>query len=141
MGDGCVEEGEVDYRYMPDPDLGAVLIGEVSDSVRGLEAYHDSLLLQELIQRIRHTLPALPDETTQMLVDNPKYGMLMKDAKNLLRLDTGDRLDYYLEVVDILHQQTTADERSSMKLGRVAGNWWVKLTSARSYPAWRAFIH
>ncbi|KAF2147227.1 uncharacterized protein K452DRAFT_217956 [Aplosporella prunicola CBS 121167] len=99
------KEGEVDYRYMPDPDLGAVLIGE------------------ELIQRIRHTLPALPDEITQMLVDNPKYGMLMKDAKNLLRLDTGDRLDYYLEVVDILHQQTTADERSSMKLGRVAGNW------------------
>ncbi|KAF4536181.1 Glutamyl-tRNA b subunit protein [Lasiodiplodia theobromae] len=98
------KEGEVDYRYMPDPDLGPVVVGE------------------DLVQHLRDTLPALPDETVQMLMD-PKYGLSMKDAKTLVGLDTGDRLDYYFDVVKILNEQTTPEEQASLKLGKAAGNW------------------
>ncbi|KAL1616548.1 hypothetical protein SLS54_008283 [Diplodia seriata] len=101
------KEGEVDYRYMPDPDLGPVVVGE------------------DLVRHLRGTLPALPDETVDMLVVDPRYGLSMKDAKTLVGLDTGDRLDYYFDVVEELNRQTTADEQASLKLGKAAGNWYV----------------
>ncbi|EKG22428.1 Aspartyl/glutamyl-tRNA amidotransferase subunit B-related protein [Macrophomina phaseolina MS6] len=99
------KEGEVDYRYMPDPDLGPVVVGE------------------DLVACLRASLPPLPDETVTMLVEDARYGLSVKDAKTLVGLDTGDRLDYYFDVVELLHQQTTAEERASMKLGKAAGNW------------------
>ncbi|GME39602.1 Glutamyl-tRNA b subunit protein [Neofusicoccum parvum] len=119
------KEGEVDYRYMPDPDLGPVVVGE------------------DLVQHLRDSLPALPDETVQTLIDNPRYGLTIKDAKTLVGLDTGDRLDYYFDVVEILNQQTTPEEQASMKLGKAAGNWVLMelgglVTSADIY--WSADI-
>ncbi|KAL1634815.1 hypothetical protein SLS58_010558 [Diplodia intermedia] len=101
------KEGEVDYRYMPDPDLGPVVVGE------------------DLVRHLRETLPALPDETVDMLMVDPRYGLSMKDAKTLVGLDTGDRLDYYFDVVEKLNRQTTAEEQASLKLGKAAGNWYV----------------
>lgn len=62
----------------------------------------------------------------QTLIDNPRYGLTIKDAKTLVGLDTGDRLDYYFDVVEILNQQTTPEEQASMKLGKAAGNWYVQ---------------
>ncbi|KAJ9665244.1 hypothetical protein H2201_004718 [Coniosporium apollinis] len=99
------KEGEVDYRYMPDPDLGALVVGE------------------DLLQHLRSTLPMLPDETADMLVEDPAYGLTMKDAKTLVALDDGDRLDYYLDVVQILRQQLPSDLQSSSKFAKVAANW------------------
>ncbi|KAF2402136.1 hypothetical protein EJ06DRAFT_520215 [Trichodelitschia bisporula] len=89
------KEGEVDYRYMPDPDLPPVIIGD------------------ELVARLRETLPALPDELSDELTT--KFGLTIKDAKTLLSLDDGDRLDYYFDVVDQLGGHADS--------GRVAGNW------------------
>lgn len=54
-----------------------------------------------------------------------KFGLSMKDAKTLVGLDTGDRLDYYFDVVKILNEQTKAEEQASLKLGKAAGNWYV----------------
>ncbi|KAK7552559.1 Glutamyl-tRNA amidotransferase subunit B, mitochondrial [Phyllosticta citricarpa] len=101
------KEGEVDYRYMPDPDLGPVIIGD------------------DLVQHLASTLPELPDQTLHKLVHDPQYGLTIKDAKTLLAFDGGDRLDYYFDVVRQLHEQTTAEEQKTLKLGKVAGNWII----------------
>lgn len=65
----------------------------------------------------------LPDETAETLVEDPGYGLTMKDAKTLVTLDDGDRLDYYLDVVQILRQHMPEDLQSSSKIGKVAANW------------------
>lgn len=109
------KEGEVDYRYMPDPDLGPVVVGG------------------DLVEFLREGLPQLPDETVKTLVEDGRYGLTVKDAKTLVGLDTGDRLDYYFDVVEILNQQTAAEERASMKLGKAAGNWYVQTTKADTH--------
>ncbi|QSS64816.1 mitochondrial cytochrome c oxidase assembly factor [Histoplasma capsulatum] len=57
------KEGEVDYRYMPDPDLGPVIIGD------------------DVISDLRRNIPVLPDELLQMLVQDPNGS-----AKSLLAM-------------------------------------------------------
>ncbi|KAL8676187.1 MAG: hypothetical protein Q9186_007271 [Xanthomendoza sp. 1 TL-2023] len=69
------KEGEVDYRYMPDPDLGPLLINE------------------HLVARLADSLPQSPDSIVEELIR--KHGLTMKDAKTLVELDDGRRLDYY----------------------------------------------
>ncbi|KAL6707777.1 hypothetical protein ACN47E_003677 [Coniothyrium glycines] len=99
------KEGEIDYRYMPDPDIPPVLLG------------------QHLVDHLRNTLPVLPDMDLTRLVT--RYGLTSKDALTLLSLDDGDRLDYYFSVVESLKKQTEArssDENQSA-LGKIAGNW------------------
>ncbi|CRG85967.1 aspartyl-tRNA(Asn)/glutamyl-tRNA (Gln) amidotransferase subunit B [Talaromyces islandicus] len=97
------KEGEVDYRYMPDPDLGPLLI--------------DS----QLVSALGNTLPALPDQLLVMLT-GPSYGLSIEDAKPLIELDGGARLEYYQDVVDFLQQQ---NETTTVKngVGRTAANW------------------
>ncbi|KAL5389184.1 hypothetical protein DPSP01_002498 [Paraphaeosphaeria sporulosa] len=99
------KEGEIDYRYMPDPDIAPVFIG------------------QDLVDHLRQTLPALSDETVSTLVDGTTYGLTAKDASTLILLDDGDRLDYYFDVVE--HLRSTFSKRSEVltRLGKVAGNW------------------
>lgn len=96
------KEGEVDYRYMPDPDLGPVIISS------------------ELVDRLRQTLPALADDTLATLTDSSKYMLTVKDAKTLLTLDNTERLDYYLDVVENLHSLSPDLPKD---IGRIAGNW------------------
>src|SRR5438034_2446262 len=59
------KEGEVDYRYMPDPDLGPVIIGE------------------DVLLELKSKMPALPDTLVDLLVRNSKYGLSIEDAKPL----------------------------------------------------------
>ncbi|KAK3072041.1 hypothetical protein LTR53_007551 [Teratosphaeriaceae sp. CCFEE 6253] len=82
------KEGEVDYRYMPDADLPPLVIG------------------QDLVQHLRDTLPTLPAALESQLQD--WYGLSLKDAKSLIDLDDGDRLDFF--------------ERTR-KTGKTVGNW------------------
>ncbi|KAJ0157819.1 Glutamyl-tRNA(Gln) amidotransferase subunit B, mitochondrial [Colletotrichum tanaceti] len=73
------KEGEVDYRYMPDPDLGPLVIGE------------------DLVGRIRDSVGDLPDaELTELIRD---YGLTAKDAQSLMSMDDGGRLEYFYKVV------------------------------------------
>ncbi|KAF2640259.1 hypothetical protein P280DRAFT_428162 [Massarina eburnea CBS 473.64] len=100
------KEGEIDYRYMPDPDIAPVIVGN------------------DLIQHLRTTLPQLSDETVNMLVDNKNdYSLTSKDASTLLLLDGGERLDYYYDVVEHLRATFSNDTDTQARLGKVAGNW------------------
>ncbi|CAK7217214.1 hypothetical protein SEUCBS140593_003133 [Sporothrix eucalyptigena] len=85
------KEGAVDYRYMPDPDLGPVLIGE------------------DLVQYLEGTLGVLPDEELDRLVED--YGLSGLDATALMALDGGGRAQYYYDVVDAVEAKlgTTGD--------------------------------
>lgn len=65
----------------------------------------------------------LGDDVIGMLVDPKKFGLTSKDAGTLLILDDGDRLDYYLDVVQILRETFKDDAALLPRVGKVAGNW------------------
>ena len=96
------KEGEVDYRYMPDPDLPPVVVGD------GLVDFLDS------------TLPEMPDETITRLQDG--YGITAKDAATLVAVDDGDRLEFMEETVEILLNRIDFDGTED-KVGRLVCNW------------------
>ncbi|KAL4868904.1 Glutamyl-tRNA amidotransferase subunit B, mitochondrial [Aspergillus spectabilis] len=99
------KEGEVDYRYMPDPDIPPLFIG------------------QDLVSQLTDTISTDPDELIDMLVDRP-YNLTLKDAQPLVELDDGARIEYYQDVVDILSDlQQDLGPKGQAGLGRLAGNW------------------
>ncbi|KAJ5657200.1 uncharacterized protein N7484_000849 [Penicillium longicatenatum] len=97
------KEGAVDYRYMPDPDIPPLVIGE------------------DLITCLQESLPSAPDTVLLQLI-GPEYGLPIEDAKPLIELDDGARLEYYQDVVDIL-QKEGLDKHTRAVLARMAGNW------------------
>ncbi|KAK4991435.1 hypothetical protein LTR50_001827 [Elasticomyces elasticus] len=99
------KEGEVDYRYMPDPDLGPLIIG------------------QDLVDHLKDTLPMLPDETAERVVN--EYGISAKDARTLISLDDGDRLEYTEAVVETVMQRLASlpEKQSFDKVGKVVADW------------------
>ncbi|RMJ26102.1 hypothetical protein PHISP_03035 [Aspergillus sp. HF37] len=99
------KEGAVDYRYMPDPDIPPLVLG------------------RDLVSALKDTLPTPPDKVVDMLVGR-EYGLPIEDAKPLIDLEDGARLEYYQDVVDILRDlQQDQDPKSRAGLGRTAGNW------------------
>lgn len=99
------KEGAVDYRYMPDPDIPPLMIGE------------------DLLSSLKGTFPTSPDDLVELLV-GPEYGLPIEDAKPLIDLEDGARLEYYQDVVDILRElQQDRDQKTRAALGRTAGNW------------------
>ncbi|KAK2809786.1 hypothetical protein FQN50_003426 [Emmonsiellopsis sp. PD_5] len=99
------KEGEVDYRYMPDPDLAPVIIGE------------------DVLLHLKTKMPPLPDDLLQLLVKNPKYGLSIDDAKPMIELDDGQRLEYYLDAVHILTSLQGDTGEDIFTGGKVVGNW------------------
>jgi aspartyl-tRNA(Asn)/glutamyl-tRNA(Gln) amidotransferase subunit B len=95
------KEGEVDYRYMPDPDLAPVVIGD------------------DLLFHLRETLGVLPDEEINILVE--EYGLTTKDAMSLVSLNDGGRVEYFRNVVDEYLLLSPGEELK--KVGRLCGNW------------------
>lgn len=94
------KEGEVDYRYMPDPDLAPLVI------------------CASLISHLRQTLPELPDATAARV--EKTYGLSSKDAKTLAALDDGARLDFLEATVHELTQNLPGT--SVAQSGRAAAN-------------------
>jgi aspartyl-tRNA(Asn)/glutamyl-tRNA(Gln) amidotransferase subunit B len=94
------KEGEVDYRYMPDPDLGPVYIG------------------QDLIDHLKNTIGALPDEEINLLTKD--FGLTVKDAMSLLSLEEGGRYEYFRDVVD---EVVKFSDKDLSTVGRICGNW------------------
>jgi len=95
------KEGEVDYRYMPDPDISPVVVGE------------------DLVNHLRSSLGVLPDEELQQLVDT--YGVTMKDAMSLVSQDAGGRAEYFVNTVnEFLRLSPGLDLKIA---GRLCGNW------------------
>lgn len=98
------KEGAVDYRYMPDPDIPPLIIGA------------------DLIESLQATLPSLPDVLVSQLTAD--YGLPIEDAKPLIELDDGARLEYYQDVVEVLHSlHVDQDGKTRAALARMAGNW------------------
>ncbi|KAK8096168.1 PET112 family protein [Apiospora kogelbergensis] len=100
------KEGEVDYRYMPDPDLLPVVIGD------------------DLVSHLRDTMGQLPDAEVDELVD--VFGLTAKDALSLVGLDGGARVEYFWRVVEALQAKlgggagTIAEHPGCFQL---AANW------------------
>lgn len=94
------KEGEVDYRYMPDADLPSLFIG------------------QDLVDYIQQTLPEMPEQTTATL--QQRYGLSLKDAKTLVALDDGDRVEFVQEAIAMVLRDAPIAEN---KVGKVVSNW------------------
>lgn len=106
------KEGEVDYRYMPDPDIPPLRIGS------------------DVVDHLKETLPTLPGRILQQLIDTQSYGLPKTDAKIFLSLDNGERLEYYQDVIEsVLALQKSAAVESQGASGKlqdlspVAANW------------------
>lgn len=118
------KEGEVDYRYMPDPDLPPLVIGT------------------DLVQRLRTSLAVLPDTELDKLVNH--YGLTPKDALSLITLDNGSRVQYFYRVLALLEAQFQAESGVAEELPDVrsystlAGNWILhelgRLTTYKAGP-------
>jgi aspartyl-tRNA(Asn)/glutamyl-tRNA(Gln) amidotransferase subunit B len=113
------KEGEVDYRYMPDPDLQPLYISE------------------ELVKKLRQHPQMSLDAEVDQLVDT--FGLTTKDAMSLMALDNGARLQYFYRVMQQLEHYYESPERTddSNETPRAAmvGNWVLhemgKLTMQR----------
>jgi len=87
------KEGVIDYRYMPDPDLGPVVIG------------------RDLVDRLRDSMGVLPDAELEELVSH--HGLTPKDAAALMLLDGGGRVEFYYRVVDAIETRLRAEENAA----------------------------
>lgn len=97
-----VKEGEVDYRYMPDPDIPPVIVGG------------------DVLNALKSSMPMLPDEALRTLTEDPMDGLGVEDAKTLIELDDGARLDYYQRAVGALHslQQDVEEQEQEQEQGQ-----------------------
>jgi aspartyl-tRNA(Asn)/glutamyl-tRNA(Gln) amidotransferase subunit B len=106
------KEGEVDYRYMPDPDISPLRISS------------------DVVDHLKDTLPTLPDRILQELTDAESYGLPKTDAKIFLSLDNGERLEYYQDVIENVMAlrksaaiQTKGTSEKLQDLSPVVANW------------------
>ncbi|ODA75943.1 hypothetical protein RJ55_08584 [Drechmeria coniospora] len=120
------KEGEVDYRYMPDPDISPLVIGD------------------DLVKHLKTSLPVLPDAELDRLIS--EFGLAPKDALSLITLDNGSRIQYFYKVLDGLHEMIRLDATSSSasasadfsSYATLAGNWIIhelgRLTTSKAGP-------
>ncbi|KAG6066437.1 hypothetical protein E4U32_005956 [Claviceps aff. humidiphila group G2b] len=88
------KEGDVDYRYMPDPDIAPLVIGD------------------DLIRHLRSSLPVLPDIELDTLIS--EHGLSPRDALALITLDNGTRAQYYYKVLEALQNAFRAEASGSL---------------------------
>lgn len=108
------KEGEVDYRYLPDPDMAPLFISD------------------DVVSHLRKRMGMLPDAEVDDLVT--EYGLKTKDAIALMQSDGGGRLEYFYDVVHCL--QGRLGDEGSKNAAVLAGNWVLhelgRLTSDRN---------
>ncbi|KAK4665034.1 uncharacterized protein QC763_509870 [Podospora pseudopauciseta] len=97
------KEGEVDYRYMPDPDLGPVVIG------------------RDLVERLEETMGMLPDDEVGVLMG--RFGLSERDAMALMLME--GRLEYFYGVLEELERMlgVEAVEGGEQRHTMLAANW------------------
>lgn len=117
------KEGEVDYRYMPDPDLAPLVIGD------------------DLVQHLQKSLAVLPDTELDKLVTH--YGLTSKDAVSLITLDNGARVQYFYQVLAYIETlidsgPQTSSSHDLKSYATLAGNWIIhelgRLTTYKAGP-------
>lgn len=103
------KEGEVDYRYLPDPDLPPLLISE------------------DLVKTLRDSLPMVSDKQLQCLTQSLEHNLGFKDAQTLVALDDGKRLDYYDVVRRMVEKDFseagTQTPDGETRIGKTCANW------------------
>ncbi|KAI0594005.1 GatB/GatE catalytic domain-containing protein [Biscogniauxia sp. FL1348] len=99
------KEGEVDYRYMPDPDLAPIIIGD------------------DLVQHLRDTMGELPDAEVDGLIKD--FKLTPKDARSLVGLNAGMRVEFFWNVVNALTSRLGSDAPTAEHLPcyQLAANW------------------
>lgn len=111
------KEGEVDYRYMPDPDIAPLCIDD------------------DVVSHLRETLGMLPDAEVDELVT--VHGLKTQDATALMQLDDGGRVEYFYNVVQRL--QARLGQEWTQECAVLAGNWVIhelgRLTSEKNASA------
>lgn len=87
-----------------------------------------------MVEHVSKSLPMLPDETVEYLVNT--LDLTLKDAKTLVALDNGARLDYFDEIMtefgqpaDNLKEVIRAMPKDSIpeyqKYAKAVSNWCV----------------
>lgn len=108
------KEGEVDYRYMPDPDLAPLYIGD------------------DVVSHLRNNLGMLPDAEVDELI--AEYGLKTQDAMALIHLNDGGRIEYFYDVIQRL--QARLSSAWTQDCAVLAGNWILhelgRLTSEKN---------
>jgi len=117
------KEGEVDYRYMPDPDIAPLVVGG------------------DLVDHLKQNLAVLPDEELDKLV--MVYGLTPKDAVSLINLDNGSRVQYFYRVLARLEAMIQASSSDGTmpdfkSYAGLVGNWTIhelgRLTTTKAGP-------
>lgn len=116
------KEGEVDYRYMPDPDIKPLIVGN------------------DLVEHLKSNLAVLPDAELDTLIS--EHGLTAKDASSLLNLDNGARVQYFYKVTDHLKELIALAGSSSRQdvdaCSPLVGNWTIhelgRLTTSKAGP-------
>lgn len=115
------KEGEVDYRYMPDPDIPHLVIGS------------------DLVSHLQSSLAVLPDAELDTLVRH--YGLTAKDALSLINLDGGARVLYFYDVLACMEELLKRDLGSGalqqvQNHSTLVGNWVIhelgRLTTSKA---------
>lgn len=97
------KDGEIDYRYMPDPDLHPVIISP------------------SLIQTLRDSLPESPDDSVKRIISD--FGITVKDARILLTIDDGERLEFISETCNHVKSLLDTISHDEKEIGRTVTNW------------------
>ncbi|KFH48195.1 Glutamyl-tRNA(Gln) amidotransferase subunit B-like protein [Hapsidospora chrysogenum ATCC 11550] len=117
------KEGEVDYRYMPDPDIAPLIIEK------------------DLVDHLRQTLAASPDTELDRLITH--FGLTAKDAMSLINLENGARVQYFYKVLahfERMIEEAVADDAMPdvKSYAGLIGNWTIhelgRLTTSRAGP-------
>ncbi|KAM0426888.1 hypothetical protein ACHAPT_007784 [Fusarium lateritium] len=117
------KEGEVDYRYMPDPDIAPLVIGD------------------DLVAHLRRSLAVSPDSELDTLI--AQYGLTAKDALSLINLENGSRVQYFYKVLKSVEEKLAAEltetEMPEFKsYSTLVGNWIIhelgRLTTFKAGP-------
>ncbi|KAL2694286.1 hypothetical protein Neosp_000861 [[Neocosmospora] mangrovei] len=117
------KEGEVDYRYMPDPDIAPLVIGD------------------DLVNHLRRSLAVSPDSELDTLI--AKYGLTAKDALSLINLENGSRVQYFYKVLKSVEEKlaaelTEAEMPEFKSYSTLVGNWIIhelgRLTTFKAGP-------
>lgn len=114
------KEGEVDYRYMPDPDIAPLIIED------------------DLVNHLRKSLAVSPDVELDKLVAH--FGLTPKDAVSLMNLENGACVQYFYKVVRSLEEKFARDGASLEveNYAALVGNWVIhelgRLTTYKAGP-------
>ncbi|KAF4980903.1 hypothetical protein FZEAL_3188 [Fusarium zealandicum] len=117
------KEGEVDYRYMPDPDIAPLVIGD------------------DLVGHLQRSLAVSPDRELDTLI--AQYGLTAKDALSLINLENGCCVQYYYKVLNSVKEKlaedlTEAEMPEFKSYSTLVGNWIIhelgRLTTYKAGP-------